>query len=53
MMVMKSNKNKWEAKKDFQNYLDEINLDGWFFKLQLLVGGVVFLFLFIYLLLSR
>lgn len=50
---MKTTNNIWDNREDFKNYLDQINWDSWFLKVQLIFVGVISVALLIYLLLFR
>lgn len=50
---MKTTNNIWQERKDFKNYLDQINWDGLFLKVQLIFVGGIILALFGYFLLFR
>lgn len=41
---MKTTGKIWEDKEDFKSYLEQINGDGLFLKVQLVVGAILFLF---------
>lgn len=47
---MKTTHHILEEKEDLRNYLDQINWDAFLLKAQVMVGGVIFVTLLIYIL---